>query len=181
MKALEQKLSHMHHLAGRKASLVGWSLGGVFALVAAQLGPEHVRSVITLGSPVTNVGGQSRASPIVKLLYRIVAHPHGPSAHALQAGARQLRAGNLPQIPISCLYSLGDGVLPPQEATISSSCELHENIRVAGSHNGLGFNAIVLAIVANRLAEPENGWRRFAPSGLLKAAYGLWTAPGAPI
>src|SRR6201989_1664146 len=36
---------------GRKISLVGWSLGGLYARQLAKLMPDHVRSVITLGSP----------------------------------------------------------------------------------------------------------------------------------
>ena len=68
---------------------------------------------------------------------------------------------------MSCLYSLSDGVVPPQEATIHGDPALHENIRVAGSHTGLGFNAMVLAIVADRLAQPEGQWQPFKPSGLV--------------
>jgi hypothetical protein len=71
-------------------------------------------------------------------------------------------------IPTSCLYSLTVGVVPPQEATIDGDPALHENIRVPGSHIGLGFNGIVLAIVADRLAQPESTWKQFAPQGLLK-------------
>jgi hypothetical protein len=59
-------------------------------------------------------------------------------------------------VPTSCLYSLTDGVVPPQEATLDGNPKrMHENIRVLGSHSGLGFNAMVLAIVAERLAQPE--------------------------
>ena len=36
---------------GRKVSLVGWSLGGLYARQLAKMMPERVRSVITLGSP----------------------------------------------------------------------------------------------------------------------------------
>jgi hypothetical protein len=54
-------------------------------------------------------------------------------------------------------------VVPPQEATIDGDPALHENIRVPGSHLGLGFNGIVLAIVADRLAQPEGAWHPFAP------------------
>ena len=49
--ALEQKIRHMHHQSGRQVSLVGWSLGGVFALYGAHEAGECVRNVITLGSP----------------------------------------------------------------------------------------------------------------------------------
>jgi hypothetical protein len=48
---------------------------------------------------------------------------------------------------------------------------LHENILVHGSHVGLGFNGIVLAIVADRLAQPEGQWQPFQPSGLLAHAW----------
>jgi pimeloyl-ACP methyl ester carboxylesterase len=37
---------------GRKVSLIGWSLGGVYARQLAKMMPDRVRSVITLGSPV---------------------------------------------------------------------------------------------------------------------------------
>ena len=36
---------------GRKVSLVGWSLGGLYARQLAKMMPDRVRSVITLGSP----------------------------------------------------------------------------------------------------------------------------------
>src|SRR6195952_4806499 len=36
---------------GRKVSLVGWSLGGLYARQLAKMMPARVRSVITLGSP----------------------------------------------------------------------------------------------------------------------------------
>jgi len=83
-------------------------------------------------------------------------------------------------VPISCVYSLTDGVVPPQEATIDGDPALHENIRVPGSHLGLGFNALVLWIVADRLAQPEGGWRPFAPSGLTGRLYRLMTSGSAP-
>ena len=42
--ALEQKIRYMHHKSGRKVSLVGWSLGGVFALYGAHQASECVRT-----------------------------------------------------------------------------------------------------------------------------------------
>ena len=41
----------MNDTHGRKVSLVGWSLGGLYARQLAKMMPERVRSVITLGSP----------------------------------------------------------------------------------------------------------------------------------
>jgi len=179
--ALEQKIRHLHHQTGRKVSLVGWSLGGVFALYGAHKVPECVRSVVTLGSPVTVDAEGSASPPLVKAMYRLIAHPMGPAAHTMQPRAKVLRERTRLPMPMSCLYSLSDGVVPPQEATIDGDPALHENIRVPGSHVGLGFNAMVLWIVADRLAQPEGQWRPFEPSGAWGRAYRLMTHATLPI
>src|SRR5437763_5082559 len=49
--ALKQLLSGIYDATGRKVSIVGWSLGGVYARDLALHVPEQVRSVITLGTP----------------------------------------------------------------------------------------------------------------------------------
>ena len=179
-KALEQKIRYLHHKTGRKVSLVGWSLGGVFALYGAHQLPDCVRSVVTLGSPVSVDPEGSASPPLVKAMYRLIAHPMGPAAHAMQPQAKKLREKKTLPMPLSCLYSLGDGVVPPQEATIEGDPSRHENIRVPGSHIGLGFNALVLWIVADRLSQPEGHWRRFRPSGPLGRLYRLLTPAAAP-
>ena len=62
--AIEQKIRYMHHESGRKVSLVGWSLGGVFALYGAHQASECVRNVITLGSPITVDASGSAVPPL---------------------------------------------------------------------------------------------------------------------
>ncbi|MES2950984.1 MAG: alpha/beta hydrolase [Pseudomonadota bacterium] len=165
--ALPQKIRHLHYVTGKKVSLVGWSLGGVFSLYGAQNSLECVRSIITLGSPVSVDAAGSQSPTAVKALYRLVSHRLGPAAHVMQPKVKVMRERRRLAIPTSCLYSLSDGVVPPQEATIDGDPALHENIQVPGSHIGLGFNGIVLSIVADRLAQPENQWKPFAPHGLL--------------
>jgi len=180
--ALEQKIRYLHHKTGRKVSLVGWSLGGVFSLYGALQAPECVRQLITLGSPVSvDPKGGSQSPRMVKTMYRMVAHPMGPEVHVMQPRAKSLRDHQLPDVPMSCLYSISDGVVPPQEATVAGDPAQVENIRVYGSHTGLGFNAMVLAIVADRLAQPEGAWQPFRPEGLPGAVYRLMTHPALPI
>jgi len=178
--ALEQKIRYMHHKSGRKVSLVGWSLGGMFAMHGAYEATDCVRSVITLGSPVTFDPEGSQSPPLVRALYRLVAHPMGTGAHVSQVRAKALRRPKALPVPISCIYSLSDGIVPPQEATIDGNRALHENIRVPGSHVGLGFNPIVLWILADRLAQPERQWRPFAPTGAAGRLYRLATSQPAP-
>jgi pimeloyl-ACP methyl ester carboxylesterase len=178
--ALEQKIRYLHHQSGRTVSLVGWSLGGVFALYGAHQAPECVRSVITLGSPVSvDAATGSRSPALVKTLYRLIAHPQGPNAHSLQPRAKKLRERQSLPVPMSCLYTLSDGVVPPQEATIDGDPARHENIRVSGSHSGLGFNAMVFYIVADRLAQAEGAWRPFNPQGWVGSVYRAMTQPAA--
>jgi pimeloyl-ACP methyl ester carboxylesterase len=164
--AIEQKIRYMHHESGRKVSLVGWSLGGVFALYGAHQAVDSVRNVVTLGSPITVDASGSAVPPLLKALYRLVAHPLGSAAHSMQPRAKTMRERKPLPVPLSCLYSLSDGVVPPQEATTEGDDALHENIRVWGSHTGLGFNALVLQIVADRLAQAEGQWRPYRPAGV---------------
>lgn len=186
-RALEQKIRFLHHRHGRRVSLVGWSLGGVFALFAAHRVPECVRMVVTLGSPVSSDPQRSDSPALVKALYRLVAHPMGPVAHAAHVDARLLRRP--PPVPLTCLYSRTDGVVPPHEATFAPEPDdgddaaahaPHENVRVPGSHVGMGFNPLVLWIVAERLAQAEGGWAPFDPQGVPGRVYRLLTPASLP-
>ena len=179
--ALPQKIRYLHHITGRKVSLVGWSLGGVFSLYGAESTLECVRSIITLGSPVSVDAGGSQSPTAIKALYRLVSHRLGAAAHVMQPRAKTLREGKRLPVPVSCLYSLSDGVVPPQEATLEGDPRMHENIRVWGSHVGLGFNPLVLQIVADRLAQPEGQWKPYAPSGVLGMVHRALTHEAVPI
>ena len=52
--ALRDLLKQIHDTTGRKVSIIGWSLGGVYARDLALQLPDMVRAVITLGSPFAN-------------------------------------------------------------------------------------------------------------------------------
>ena len=156
---IEQKVRHLHHRHRRKVSLVGWSLGGVFAFYIAHVAPECVRTAISLGSPL-RLDPDIQPPPGVKAMYRAVAHPMGPVSHQARSRSRSMRAP--PPVPSTCIYSESDGFVPPSQATLEGDPSNHENIRVASSHMGLGFNRRVLWIVADRLAQPEDGWQPYA-------------------
>lgn len=53
MPVILRKISTLHRETGMSVSIIGHSLGGLYAVSAAHAcGPESVRSIVTLGSPV---------------------------------------------------------------------------------------------------------------------------------
>ena len=52
MTALRSRLSDLVERREQPIALVGWSMGGVYAHLLAEMAPEHVRAVVTLGSPL---------------------------------------------------------------------------------------------------------------------------------
>jgi pimeloyl-ACP methyl ester carboxylesterase len=163
--ALEQKIRYMHHRSGQKVSLVGWSLGGVFALYGAHQAGECVRSVITLGSPIS-VDLTGSASPaLVKAMYRLIAHPMGPAAHSMQPRAKKLRERAPLGMPLSCLYSLSDGVVPPQEATVDGDPATAREHPRAEQPRGPGLQRGGVVDRGRAAFAAAGAWRPFEPSG----------------
>jgi pimeloyl-ACP methyl ester carboxylesterase len=159
--AMLERLDRLHTSTHRKVSLVGWSLGGAYARALAMRRPEAVRTVITLGSPIV---GDARAS-------------HARRVYEWSSGQRAtLHHGPPPvrpvpeRVPATSIFSKSDGVVA-WRASVQPEGPLAENIEVVGSHLGLGVHAPVLYAVADRLAQPEDGWRRFAPPPALRALY----------
>jgi len=167
--ALEQKVRYLHHRHRRKVSIVGWSLGGVYAFFTAHQAPECIRQVISLGSPMRMTPEGIGTPLVVRALYRFLAHPMGPVAHVANVRAKVLRSP--PPVPSTCIYSDTDGVVPSASAQLDISDGPHENIWVPGSHLGLGFNAAVMWILADRLAQDEEHWRPFEPQGVAGTIY----------
>src|SRR5512142_403176 len=66
--ALRDRLAEIHGETGRKISIVGWSLGGVYARDLALQAAEMVRSVVTLGSPFANDVTATNATRLYELL-----------------------------------------------------------------------------------------------------------------
>jgi hypothetical protein len=67
-------------------------------------------------------------------------------------------------VPTTAVFSRLDGVVP-WRACINTAGRRSENVEVYSSHIGMGHNAAVLWVIADRLAQPEGAWRRFrAPS-----------------
>lgn len=75
-----------------------------------------------------------------------------------------------PPVPSTAIYSRTDGVVP-WRCSLERPAEFAENIRVEGSHCGLGHNPMVLWAIADRLAQPEGEWQPFRRKGLRKILF----------
>ena len=135
---------------GRKVSLVGWSLGGIYAREIARAVPYAVRQVVTLGSPF---GAEAEATH-AGWLYRLLSGSEPPrSPGELQDLRRPL------PVPSTSVFSKADGIVPWQ-GCLQKEGPISENIEVPGvSHLGMGTHRAVLALVAERLAQPEGAWK----------------------
>lgn len=133
-------------LAGRAqpASLVGWSLGGLYARELAKRMPGRVRQVITIGTPFNAGARRTNAG----WLYRVL---NGAPVEVDALLARRLRTP--PPVPTTSIYSRSDGVVPWRACVHRGHHERVRDIEVGGSHLGMGWNREVLDIVRGRLAD----------------------------
>jgi pimeloyl-ACP methyl ester carboxylesterase len=135
-------------------SLIGWSLGGVYARELSKLEPKAVRNVITLGTPFA----QSPRSTNAWRVYSMLSGETLPDELML----RQL--AEAPSVPFTSVYSKTDGVVAWQ-ASIQKPDKHNlavENVEVFASHLGIGVNAAAWYAIADRLAQPKDKWAAFA-------------------
>lgn len=139
--------------SGGPVSIVGWSLGGIFARELARSNPASTRQVITLGSPFRlSNSRESRAHGAFQRYSRL---------HVDEAELPPRRHMGRPiPVPATAIYSKLDGIVPWQ-ACMETRGPRRENVAVYSSHMGLGHNAAALWVVADRLAQPLGEWRPF--------------------
>ncbi len=152
MNEMPELLEHLAQESQRAVSIVGWSLGGIYARALTARRPKLVRSVVTLATPVrSEVHDASNASALFDALQ--VFHVRG---HPL------LDDGEPLSVPVTAVHTRSDGIVH-WETCIVQEAPRTENLRVRGSHTGLGFNPAATYIVADRLSLAEGEWRPFVP------------------
>lgn len=158
---LLEKIDHLYTKHGEKISLIGWSLGGVFARQLAKARPNKIRQVITLGSPFKNVLLSNNA----KWMYDFIIKDKEETSVSKEL------LDDLPfpaPVPTTAIYSKQDGVVPWELCMEQYENNIHQNIEVRGSHLGLGVNPSVLQIIADRLKYREENWCLFEASTIVE-------------
>jgi pimeloyl-ACP methyl ester carboxylesterase len=161
IEACLNSLRRLQQRSGRKVSLIGQSLGGVYARLLAAMARDSVRLVVSLGSPLAGPASASHA----RRIYDTVSGPRSRDER-LRELLRQP-----PRVPTSSIYSRSDGVVAWQSSVRPAQPQL-ENIEVQASHIGMAMHPAVLHAVADRLAQPEGQWAPFQRHGIRQWIYG---------
>jgi pimeloyl-ACP methyl ester carboxylesterase len=155
-----QQVLDTYEVTGEPISLVGWSLGGIYARELAKELPHCVRGVITLGTPFSG----SHKSTNAWRLYELT------SGRAIEREVEQFDLPAAPPAPTTSVFSRTDGVVAwgasIQEA--SKANPFTENVEVYASHVGLGMNPSAWWVVADRLAQLPGQWKPFERPGRLQ-------------
>ena len=151
---LVSRVGDLYREKQQKVSLIGHSLGGIYAREIAKLCPQWVRQVITLASPFGE--GRTKASYLYPIYKRFSPH-RGQDNDAHWAEA--------PPMPTTAIYSRSDGVLDWRVALQRDGHSQTENIEVYSCHNGMANNPAVWHVLADRLTQDADRWQPFAPRG----------------
>ena len=151
---LERVVDHVLELSqetGGSVSLIGHSLGGIYAREIAKEIPDQVRQVISLGSPFGE-GRDTGSYP--RRLFSLL----NPDENVTIA---QHQLTQPPPLPTTAVYSRGDGIVNWVTCLQDGEHPQAENIRVRGSHCGLTINPAVWLLLADRLAQADGAWQPF--------------------
>ena len=157
---LYSRFDELHERHRQPLTLVGWSLGGLYARALAARRPDAVRHVITLGSPFRlDRAEETNAGRVFDLLAPL----HGLRRPHSAEFRREPYLGP-PAVKSTAIFTRGDGVVP-WNSCIDDAGPQTENIEVFGSHCGLGFNPAALTIIADRLRLGAEQWRPYQAPG----------------
>ncbi|MGH3473691.1 MAG: alpha/beta fold hydrolase [Aeromicrobium sp.] len=163
VEGLPRRLEHVAERTGQPVSLVGWSLGGILARELARRQPDLVQQVITLASPyMADETMPSRAD---------AAYRRGSTQHVGRNSAASWERMRQPiPVPSTAVYSRTDGIVH-WRACISPADATHENVEVRAGHLGIGVDAAVLWLLADRLAQPVGEWAPFEPPATMRLMF----------
>ncbi len=162
VEGMPEALRDLAERTGGPVSVVGWSLGGLYARYLAKRYPEDITQVITLGSPVgVSDGHRTHADLAFNRLSFL--HAHGADV------PRRADVGGPVPVPSTSVYSRLDGVVSWRACLTEG--DQHQNVEVHCSHLGFGVDPATLWLVADRLAQPPGTWRPFQPAPFLRPFY----------
>ena len=150
---MQSQVAHLLTDHSQQATLIGWSLGGLYAREIGKLMAPRIRQVITMGTPFNAEADHTNAGWLFRLL-------GGNSPVMDRALSQRLRTP--PPMRTTSIYSRSDGVVAWQTCRHDKVSHLVHDIEINSSHVGMGWNRDVLAVVADRLGQPPGPWSPYA-------------------
>ena len=144
--------------------MIGHSLGGIYAREIARAAPQHIRRVITVGSPF---GGDLKSN-VVWPMYESIT---GTRINSIPREVLDRMNDPLP-VHSTAVYSRTDGVVA-WHSCIDEEAPHSENVHVPGSHIGLLHNPAALYVIADRLAQAPGVHEPFRPPLWLRGVAGV--------
>lgn len=151
---IAQLIEEEFYSSGRKLTLIGWSLGGLYAVALAHRYPQYIRQVITLGTPF----GDPRGTALYSVMARMNQQSNDESEESLRRWVDYTYSGGELQVPVLTLYSESDGIVGKGIARCEGDPRFVTNMAVMASHVGFPFNPLVFAVIANHMVAPDQRW-----------------------
>ncbi len=148
--------------SGRKVTLIGWSLGGLYSVALAHRFPQWIRQVITMGTPY----GDPRGTALYNVMGRIYDNDVETDEAALARWTAHTYRGGELRVPVLALHSESDGIVGKGIARCVGDPRFVTNMAVMASHVGFPFNPLVFAVIANHMVEPGRRWSICGSPGL---------------
>ncbi len=158
--ALVSRLEQIYADHGSQVSLIGQSLGGIYARQIAKARPNLTRQIISLGSPIDGITKPNNARWLYDMLFK------GRPSHAVDSDL----VIDIPKpapVPSTSVYSKEDGIVR-WEVCLEKEDDTHQNIQVRGSHIGMAVNPGVLRIIEDRLLHTKDNWKPFKPQSAME-------------
>ncbi|NJN52525.1 MAG: alpha/beta hydrolase [Gammaproteobacteria bacterium] len=154
--------------SGGRVSLIGHSLGGIYAREIAKIAAESVQLVITLGSPFRSSAARGACRSVVRLIERTT----GKTIEELLGNGASGPVADPPPVPSIAFYSRSDRIAHWQ-ACMEPVSPLTQNIEVHTSHQRMVANASVFRRIASILNAHTRATDRSSVDGDREAAVAI--------
>jgi pimeloyl-ACP methyl ester carboxylesterase len=168
---INDRLTDLYERDGRTVTVIGVSLGGIYARRLAREHPDKVRQVITIGSPF-RFRGEGRSATVMRL-WESRLDEFDPAFVDEMYSDEQLKQPL--GMPVTSIYSRADDVVRWQQCLLARG-NRSQNIEIRGAnHVGLVLHPGVHLVIHDRVRQPEGAWERFRAPGRV----GFWYRPAA--
>lgn len=138
-----RRIDEIHQQTGEQVSLVGWSMGGLYALDASHETPHQLRQIITLGSPF----GDPRGTSLFNAMRKFSGSKVDIESQDFDSWLSKARGS---QVPTHIIYSKKDGIVGTDIARLPEAKNVHHR-HLPSSHIAFALNPRALDMVAKLL------------------------------